>query len=346
MAARVAHDRVRRVEPHRLRVQQRSCELRGVVVLDPRARVHEVGEAHRVALGEAEVGEGLELVGDLLGHRPGDAVLRHAVHQPGPHQRHPLVGALGAHGLAELVGLAGGEVGHVDGHLHELLLEQRHAEGLLEASLEERVEVGDRLLAPPAADVGMDGAALDRAGPDEGHLDDDVVERPRPQPREGGHLGPALDLEHADGVGGAEEVVDRPLLRDGGQVDLDAPVFGDEVDGQVEHRQHPEAEEVELHQAGRGAVVLVPLEDGPVLHGRPLGRAVLDEGPIGDDHAPGVDPEMAGEALHLAGQVEHQRRDAGPAFGPGCGEVTAGVVLRFPHRPALDRLGHGVGLAR
>ena len=67
--ASVAHDRVRRVEAHRLRVQQRGRELGAVVVLDPRARVHEVGEAHRVALGEAEARERLELRVDLLGGR-------------------------------------------------------------------------------------------------------------------------------------------------------------------------------------------------------------------------------------------------------------------------------------
>ena len=345
MAAGVAPDRVGRVEAHRLGVEEGGGELGRVVELHPGAGVDEVGEAHRVALGEAEVGEGLELVGDLLRHRAGDAVGGHAVEEPGPHQRHPLVGPLRAHRLAELVGLAGGEVGHVDGHLHELLLEQRHTQRLLQARFDERVEVGDRLLAGPAAEVGVDGAALDRPGPDQRHLDDDVVEGAGPEPREGGHLGPALDLEHADGVGIAEEVVDGVLLGDGGQVDLCAPVLGDEVDGEVEHRQHPQPEQVELDEAGGGAVVLVPLEDGAVLHGRPLHRAVLDEGPVGDDHPAGVDPEVAGEALHLAGEVEHQRRDAGAVLGSRPGEVAAGVGLRLPQRPALDRLGHGVGLA-
>ena len=208
------------------------------------------------------------------------------------------------------------------------------------------MEVGDRLLAPAAADVGVDGAALDRARPDQRHLDDDVVEGPRAEPGQRGHLGPALDLEHADGVGVAEEVVDGVLLGDGGQVDLDAQVLGDEVDGEVEHRQHPQPEQVELDEAGGGAVVLVPLENGAVLHRRPLRGAVLDEGTVGDDHAAGVDSEVAGEALHLAGQVEDQRRDPRSPFGLRLREVAAGVGLRLPQRPALDRLGHGVGLAR
>ena len=39
------------------------------------------------------------------------------------------------HGAAELVGLAGGEAGAHDGHLHGLLLEERHAQRLAEDAL-------------------------------------------------------------------------------------------------------------------------------------------------------------------------------------------------------------------
>ena len=96
---------------------------------------------------------------------------------------------------------------------------------LLSDVLQQRVEVGDRLLAVAPADVRVHRPALDRAGADERHLDDEVVELARPQPRQRGHLRPALDLEHADGVGPAEHLVDLVLLRDGGQVDLVAAVL-------------------------------------------------------------------------------------------------------------------------
>ncbi len=176
---RVAHDRVRRVEAHRLRVEQRARELGRVVQLHPRARVHEVGEAHRVALGEAEVGERLELVGDLLGRLAGDPPLGHPVHEPVAHRGHARLRALRAHRLAQLVGLAGAEARGVDRDLHELLLEQRHAERLLEAALEDRVRVGDRLLAVAPPQVRVHRAALDRAGADERDLDHEVVEGAR-----------------------------------------------------------------------------------------------------------------------------------------------------------------------
>ena len=65
----------------------------------------------------------------------------------------------------------------------------------------------------------MDHVALDRPGPDDRHLDHQVVELARPQARQHVHLRPALDLEHARLIALAQHVVDRRiLLRDGRQV--------------------------------------------------------------------------------------------------------------------------------
>ena len=131
-----------------------------------------------------------------------------------------------AHGLAQLVGLGRGEPGHVDDDLHQLLLEDRHPQGALQGGLQEGVGVGDGLGATAPADVGVDGVALDGAGPDEGHLDGQVVEAAGLDPGQGAHLGPALDLEHPHGVGPAEQVVDGVLLGKRGQVEGDAVVVG------------------------------------------------------------------------------------------------------------------------
>lgn len=77
---------------------------------------------------------------------------------------HALRRALGAHGLAQGVGLGGAEAGGVDGDLHELLLEEGDPEGLGQGRPEGVVEVVDLLPAEPAADVGGDGVSLDGAG--------------------------------------------------------------------------------------------------------------------------------------------------------------------------------------
>ncbi len=340
----VAHERVRRPEPHRLGVEQRRAERSRLVVLDPRRGVDEVGEAHRVRLGEAVVGERLHLHEQLVGGVAGDAPVGHAGVQACPELLHARRGTFRAHRLAQFVGLGGREPGDVDGHLHQLLLEQRHPEGLAERVLQQRVEIGDRLEAVAAADVGVHRTALDRAGADQRHLDHEVVELARLEPRQRGHLGPRLDLEHADGVGPAEHGVDVVVLGDGGQVDLVATVVTDEVDGVVQRRQHPEAEQVELDEAGAGTVVLVPLEHRPLVHPCPLDRAHLDHRTVADDHAAGMDAEVTRRVLHLGGEVEHLLRDRAAGLAGGGGDVAPGVDLLRPGvllaGLVAERLGH------
>ena len=251
------------------------------------------------------------MLGDLVGDVAGDPAVGHADEEPFPHGGHPGPGPFRAHRLAQPVGFPGGEPGRVDRDLHELLLEERHAEGLAQARFEDRVRVGDGLLAAAAAQVGVHGSAFDRPGADQRHLDDKVVERAGPQAGQGRHLGSALDLEHPDRVGGAEQVVHLVLLGDGGQVDVDALVLTDQVDGEVQGGEHPEAEQVELHETGRGAVVLVPLQDRAVLHAGPLDRAELHERTVGHHHPARVDAEVPRVVEHLAGEVDDQLRDRG-----------------------------------
>ena len=203
---------VRRVEAHGLGIQEPGAERRRVVELQPGTGVHEVCERHGVALREPVVGEGGQLLPDLPGDVGRDPALPRPVQEALVEGLHAGVAALGSHGLSKPVGLAGGESGYVHREAHELLLEQRDAEGSRQGVLTRRVEVGDLLLPVPAPDVGMDRPTLDRAGPDEGDLDHQVMEAAGPQPGQGRHLGPALDLEHPDGVGGADHVVDGIVL--------------------------------------------------------------------------------------------------------------------------------------
>ena len=122
----------------------------------------------------------------------------------------------------------------------------------------------------------MHRTALDRAGPDQRDLHDEVVETARPQARQRRHLRPALDLEHADGVGRAT-TSRRPLLPAGSSRGRSStPWLAHHVDREVQHRQHAQAEQVELHESGRRAVVLVPLQHRAAFHARPFDRAELD----------------------------------------------------------------------
>jgi hypothetical protein len=65
--ARVAHQLRRRVEAHRLAVEQRGQEGVRVVALEPGADVDQQRKAGGVALGEAVFAEALDLLEDALG---------------------------------------------------------------------------------------------------------------------------------------------------------------------------------------------------------------------------------------------------------------------------------------
>ena len=82
VAAGVGGERLRRVEAHRLGGEQPRVERRGVVDLEPRRGVDEVGERERVGLREAEVRERLELLEDLLRDVGLDPLARHPLHRP------------------------------------------------------------------------------------------------------------------------------------------------------------------------------------------------------------------------------------------------------------------------
>src|SRR5690606_13013085 len=134
---------------------------------------------------------------------------------------------------------------------------------------------------------------------------------------------------------------------DGGQVDGDAVEPGDEVDGVVQRAQHAQAEQVELHQPGGRAVVLVPLEHGTTLHRGPLDGAHLDDRAVADDHAARADAEVAGEVLDLPGQRQHVVGDGvsgrfAPIAGFGGRAAPVGRALGgdlAQAAPAIELLG-------
>ena len=114
-----------------------------------------------------------------------------------------------------------------------------------------------------------------------------------------------LDLEDADGIGPAEHVED---LRIGAgnacQIKILPVVTAKQVEAAVQAGQHAEAEHVDLEDAERVEVVLVPLDDRAIGHGGVLDRHQLEERPAGHDEAADVLGEVAREADQLARQVE------------------------------------------
>ncbi len=161
-----------------------------------------------MTFGKAEIREGVQLLVDTVGDVPGEAVqFAHAPIEPVAQTLHLLRRSLGAHRPAQLIGLRRGESGDVDGHLHQLLLEQRDPEGAFERFLEARMVVDDGFEAVAPTDVRMHGSALDGPRADQRHLDDEIVEMPRFQPRQCRHLRARLHLEHADRIRAAQHLV-------------------------------------------------------------------------------------------------------------------------------------------
>ena len=179
-----------------------------------------------------------------------------------------------------------GEAGDLDRDPHDLLLVEDHAHRVLEHRLEARVQVGHGFQALPPPEERVDGVALDGAGPDDRDLDHEVVQALRPRLGERLHLGPALDLEDADGVGGPEHLEDlRHFLRQAIEVEADRAIVLDELERLVHRGEHPEAEQVELDELERLDIALVELDDDPVDHRRPLDRRDVDERRRGHEHA-------------------------------------------------------------
>ena len=277
----VTHDLRRRVKTHRLRVQKRGGEGGRVVALDPGRDIDEAGEARGMALGKTVFAEPLDLVEAALGEIALIAAPDHAL------DHHALIFVHGAemaerrHGAAQPVGVGGRKARRHHGEAHRLLLEQRHAERppqhLLQfvgrAVLRRGRGKGDVFDPLPAAQIGMHHVALDRPGPDDRHLDDEVIELARPQTRQHVHLRPALDLEHADRVARAEHVVDgRILPGDRVQRVALAARRRDQVERLADAGQHAERQDIDLHHPDRVDVVLVPFDEAPVLHHRRAAR--------------------------------------------------------------------------
>ncbi len=301
----VVDDDRRRVEAHRLVVQHADGVVRRVVALEPGGVVADLGEGCGMGAGEAELGEGGALLEQLLRVVPCQAGAHGAAHEPPPLGLHLGMAAVRAHRLAEDVGLDRGVAAHVDGDLHDLLLVQDHAQGVLQDRLQGGMRVGDLLLAGAPAQVRVDRVALHRTGPNDRDLDDEILEPLGARLGEALHLGAGLDLEHANRIGGLDGPIHlRVVVRQRVEVDPLPRVSLDPVEGVAHHAQGSQAEEVDLHQAELLDVLLVVLGHDPVGHRGPLDRHEVDERRAGDEHAADVDAEVAREAIDLGAQLE------------------------------------------
>ena len=143
----------------------------------------------------------------------------------------------------------------------------------------------------------MHHVALDGTGPHDRHLDDEIIERRRLQPRQHRHLRAALDLECAERVGLLDHGV-RGLVfgRNAREIEGQAAMRVQQVERTAHAAQHAEAENIDLHEAQIIDVVLVPFDDLAVRHGRRFDRHQLVEPVMRQHEAARMLTEMARES--------------------------------------------------
>src|SRR3546814_10243387 len=94
-----------------------------------------------------------------------------------------------------------------------------------------------------------DLVALDRTGPDDRDLDDEIVKSARLDVRQHRHLRPALDLEGAERVGRADHRIGARIFgRDRREIHRDALMLGEQIKAALNRGEHDEREAVDLHE--------------------------------------------------------------------------------------------------
>ncbi len=177
--------------------------------------------------------------------------------------------------------------------------------------------VAHRLQPVLALQVGVDHVVLKWSRPDDRHLDHEVTEPLRPQPRQHVHLRAALDLEHAEVAGPAQHGIgSRAVARQAGQVMGGAMVPAQQRKAPPQAGQHAKPQHIGLEAAKGVDVVLVPLEDGAALHGGMGHDRRLDQRAAGDDEAADMGGGMPRQVEDLLGQLQRHGQAGGGGIEP------------------------------
>ena len=115
--------------------------------------------------------------------------------------------------------------------------------------------------------IGVDHVALDRAGPNDRDLDDEIVESLGFQTRQHVHLRPALDLEDTQRIPFLQHRVNcRILLLDIGERQSAFAMRLDECEAFADTGEHSQRQNVDLQDTQSLDVVLVPFYEAALGH--------------------------------------------------------------------------------
>ena len=159
-------------------------------------------------------------------------------------------------------------------------------------------------LSLPSPHVGMHHFSNNGAGPDDGDLHHEIVELDRSIARKRSHLRPAFDLKHSNCVRASQRFIDGRIVgRKLRQIDRFAVVFGNQFQTVFEHGHHPEAQQIHLHDAHVGAIVLVPLHDDTPRHRCRFERNNRIKLPLTHNHSTGMLAQVPRQILNAFAQL-------------------------------------------
>ncbi len=345
VGAGIADDLGGSVKAHRLRVQQAAAERVGMKMLQPGRDINELRKTRGVAFRETVRAETLDLIKTVFrefrivaapDHVAGHLLLEIADGADIAKRRHR---------TTQSVRLFRRKSRRLDRDPHRLLLKQGYAERLVQDLVEfvRRSVRGRRrriilfLDAVPPPEIGMHHVTLDRAGPHNGNLDDEVIEFARFQSRQHVHLGAAFDLEDAERLAAAQHVVDfGDILRDRRELPALALVIGDQVEAFADAGQHAQRQHIDLHHFQGVDVVLVPFDESAVVHRGIADRHIGVEPVLREHIAADMLRQMPRKFDQLAGKLDRE---------PDHGILRIGA--RLPHLHVVEALApaapHGIG---
>ncbi len=299
----------RRVETHRPAVEQRAQKRRRLMTFEPGRGIGEQGEAGSMGFGKAVFAEAFDLPPDLVSECRRIATPLHAVEQPLAKTCEMIALAPGTDGAPQLIGLTGGKTCRHHRQLDHLFLKNGHTQGALQHRLHFLAGIGNRLTAFAAGEKRMHHVALDGAGADNGHFHHQIVETPRFQPWQHGHLRAGFDLEHAHGVGLADHGVSGWILgRHIGQCHVFATPVGHQRQATADGREHAEREHIHLEQTQRIEIILVPLDHRAFGHGGIFDGHQFRKCAIGNDETAHMLRQMARHADEFVHPFQKQRQ--------------------------------------
>ena len=146
----------------------------------------------------------------------------------------------------------------------------------------------------------MHHVALNGAGANDGDLDHQVVKLARLETWQHCHLCPAFDLKDADAVALAEHVVSGGVVwRDACESVRGPLVTFEHGECLADAGQHAEGQHIHFHDAQRVYVVLVPFNEGALLHRRIADGHGFDQRPACQHETADMLGEVAREAQQL-----------------------------------------------